>query len=101
VTADGRIAAWLRAWQYLDRIEEERRRFAERRNEMPAGYADQLLSTATIYARLAQADMAVGMAAGEWLREQEKSRIDEANRVAAAMATFGEKMTPTTEGDEE
>jgi hypothetical protein len=101
VTADGRIAAWLRAWQYLDRIDEERRRFAERRNEMPADYADQLLSTAAIYARLAQADVSVGVAVGAWLNEREKSRIEQASRVAEAMADFGKKMTPTTEGDEE
>lgn len=94
MTADGRIAAWLRAWQYLDRIEEERRRFAERRNEMPADYADQLLSTATIYARLAQADMVVGMAAGEWLVEQEQTRRDQA-------ASFADIIKKNAEGSEE
>lgn len=101
MTYDGRIAAWMAAWQRLELIERERKRLAEVRNAVPPEFAEQMRAEAAVYARLAQAPAVVGMAAGDLLVAEENVRIKQANRVAESMADFGEKMTPTTEGDDD
>lgn len=86
VTSDARIAAWIGAWQCLENIDRHRREAMKRRVELDADYLGHAVAAAAVYAQLAQASTAVGIAAGEWMQEQEKSRIEHGSQIAEMLA---------------
>jgi hypothetical protein len=101
VTFDGRITAWLAAWQCLEGIDKHRAEAQKHRVEPDGEAIRKSEAQAAVYARLAQASPEVGYAAGEWLKAEEQRRIDEEERREKAFADLAKRRQQNSDPDEE
>lgn len=74
---DGRVAAWMQAWQRLDNADDFKREALKAgadANEPMLPYYWSLIAEADVFARLAMAPGNVGFTAGAWLQAESEAK---------------------------
>lgn len=97
-TADGRAAAWIRAWDVLEAAQEM---ITDQRGRVQSDALPDIywgfLYTANVLMGLAGVDISVGLMAGDHLDEREANRLDRQNSqtsILDAMKRYEESNKP-------
>lgn len=98
---DGRITAWLAAWNTLQGVEHYQKAAQKQRVAPDAETVQHAVTRAAVFAQLASVSPEVGFAVGEWLRDDEQRRIDEADRQAARIAEMAQREQADASSDED
>lgn len=91
MSGDGRIAAWLHAWERIQALQEFKLKHAPAMDsELPDGYWG-VVAEAQVLATLASADILVGISVGDILQEQERQKQESRDRATAMVEKMAEK----------